>query len=165
MEQIPESQRKRFFTTLFCLKLEIIEKYTIGLLGREGEKFVYKKLQKIYSRKYNCPIRETKTGFKVSGVQKNDIGSNKINTVEVFWLNKDENTTANHDFIILENGKEIYLDSKATPHSENNKVPFYVSSNELDLMRTVDKYLIARVFNIETNPVMELIKLDIDDLN
>ena len=113
------------------------------------------------SEKFNqFPISQQ---FNVSTIIKcNEIDKLKKDIVD---LNKHQNTTTNHDFRIRENGKEIYLDSKATRYSENKKVPFYVSSNELNLMRTVDKYLIARVFNVETNPVMELIKLDIDDLN
>lgn len=134
-------------------------------LGREGEIFVYEKLKEIYSEKYNSSVRETDTGFEMSGIQKTDAGSKKLNTVKVFWLNKSENRSADHDFKIIENGKEIYIDSKATPYNKEKKIPFYVSSNELNLMKRVDKYLIARVFNVETNPVMELIKLNLDDLN
>ena len=75
-------------------------------------------------------------------------------------------SAANHDFRICENGSEIYIDSKATPFSKNKeKVPFYMSSNELALMEKANKYLIARVFNVTTEPVMEFIKLAIDDLN
>jgi Domain of unknown function (DUF3883) len=134
-------------------------------LGREGEIFVYEKLKEIYSEKYNSSVRETDTGFEMSGTQKADVDSKKLNTVKVFWLNKNENTSADHDFKIIENGKEIYIGSKATPYNKEKKIPFYVSSNELNLMKRVDKYLIARVFNVETNPVMELIKLNLDDLN
>jgi Domain of unknown function (DUF3883) len=125
-------------------------------LGRKGEEFVYKELKRIYSEKYNRrPIQETKTGFKIG------------NIVEIIWLNKSENTNMDHDFKIVENVKEIYIDSKATPYGKGaeEKVPFYVSRNELALMETAEKYLIARVFNVTTNPIMELIKLNIDNLH
>lgn len=135
-------------------------------LGRKGEEFVYEQLQKIYIHKYKSPLKETSTGFKIISVPGTEIGNKKVDIVEVFWLNKEHNTTANHDFRICENGSEIYIDSKATPFSKNKeKVPFYMSSNELALMEKANKYLIARVFNVTTEPVMEFIKLAIDDLN
>ncbi|MBG1267486.1 sacsin N-terminal ATP-binding-like domain-containing protein [Nostoc sp. WHI] len=124
-------------------------------LGRKGELFVYEELKRIYSQKYSRrPLQKTKTGFKIG------------NFVEVFWRNILENTTEDHDFKIVENGKEIYIDSKATPHSKNvEKVAFFISPNEFALMEIADKYLIARVFNVTTNPTMELIKLEVDNLN
>lgn len=135
-------------------------------LGRKGEEFVYDRLQKIYTGKYKSSPKETSTGFKIISVPRTEIGNKKVDIVEVFWLNKEHNTTANHDFRIRENGREIYIDSKATPFSKSKeKVPFYMSSNELALMKKANKYLIARVFNVTTEPVMEFIKLAIDDLN
>lgn len=123
-------------------------------LGKLGEQFVYEELKRIYTKKYGQPIEETKTGFK--------IGSK----LEVFWRNISENTTANHDFKVVELGKEIYIDSKATPYAKNvEKVALYISGNELELMETAEKYLIARVFNVTTNPEMELIKLQISGLS
>jgi Domain of unknown function (DUF3883) len=147
--------------------IQEIRPYNISdeAIGRKGEEFVYKKLKEIYIEKYNSRIIETEAGFKMIVLKETDIGSIEFNTVEIFWLNKGGNTNADHDFKILENGKEIYLDSKATPYNKEKKIPFYVSSNELNLMKRVDKYLIARVFNVETTPVMELIKLNLDDLN
>jgi len=136
-------------------------------LGRKGEKFVYEELKKIYSQKYNSSIQETQTGFKIISIQESQTGYKKINKLEVFWVNKEQNTSENYDFKIVENGKEIYIDSKATPYSKNeeSKVAFYISKNELNLMETTEKYLIARVFSATTNPIMELIKLNIDNLN
>ncbi|MBD2519192.1 DUF3883 domain-containing protein [Nostoc sp. FACHB-973] len=124
-------------------------------LGRKGELFVYEELKRIYSKKYSrLPLQKTKNGFKIG------------NLVEVFWRNILENTTEDHDFKIVENGKEIYIDSKATPHSKNvQKVPFFISQSEFALLETAEKYLIARVFNVTSNPTMELIKLEIYNLN
>ncbi|WP_254173137.1 sacsin N-terminal ATP-binding-like domain-containing protein [Planktothrix pseudagardhii] len=124
-------------------------------LGRKGEEFVYEELKRIYSQKYSSPIQETKTGFKIG------------NIVEVIWVNKSENTNKEYDFKIVENGKEIYIDSKATSYGKcaEKKVPFYVSKDELQLMEIAEKYLIARVFNVTTNPTMEIIKLKIDNLH
>ncbi|TPX27765.1 hypothetical protein FIV49_14500 [Cylindrospermopsis raciborskii GIHE 2018] len=66
----------------------------------------------------------------------------------------------------MENCKEIYIDSKATPYSENEeKIPFYISPKEFSLMETVETYLIARVFNITKNPRLVFIKLNINRLN
>jgi len=131
-------------------------------LGRKGEEFVYNELKRIYSQKYNSGIRETETGFQIISIIRNV----KVNTVEVFWLNKEHNTTTNHDFRVIENCKEIYIDSKATPYSENEeKIPFYISPKEFSLMETVETYLIARVFNITKNPRLVFIKLNINRLN
>jgi hypothetical protein len=117
-------------------------------LGRKGEIFVFEELKRFYKEKYNQSIIETGVGFKVG------------NNVEVIWQNKSENTTANHDFKVIEKGKEIYIDSKATPYNKNvDKVALYISGNELDLMERAEKYLIARVFNVTSNPQMELIKM------
>jgi hypothetical protein len=127
---------------------------TTETLGKKGELFVYEELKRIYTKKYGQSIEETKTGFK--------IGSN----LEVFWRNISENTTTNHDFKVVEFGKEIYIDSKATLYAKNvEKVALYISGNELELMETAEKYLIARVFNVKTKPEMELIKLEISRLS
>ena len=69
-------------------------------LGKLGEKFVYEELKRIYLKGYKQPIEETKTGFKIE------------NKIEVYWSNISENTTANHDFKIIEIGRETYIDSK-----------------------------------------------------
>jgi hypothetical protein len=122
-------------------------------LGKKGEMFVFEELKRIYEEKYNHSIEETDTGFKIG------------NKIEVLWRNKTENTTANHDFKVIESGKEIYIDSKATPSGKNvEKVALYISGNELNLMERADKYLIARVFNVTGEPEMELIKLEVSDL-
>jgi Fe-S cluster biosynthesis and repair protein YggX len=52
---------------------------------------------------------------------------------------------------VKENGTEIYIDSKARPFNEwAKKVALYISTNEFALMETVNRYLIARVFNVTT---------------
>lgn len=125
-------------------------------LGKLGEQFVYEELKKLYTQKYEQSIEETQTGFKVG------------NQVEVFWRNISANTTENHDFKVVENGKDIYIESKATPYAKNiEKVSLYISGNELALMETAKKYLLARVYNVtdKDNISMELIKLKIDKLN
>jgi len=123
-------------------------------LGKQGERFVFKELKRIYTTKYNQPIAETTKGFKIDG------------KVEVLWQNISANTTHNHDFKIVDLNKEIYIDSKATPYGKNaEKVPLYISGNELELMERADKYLIARVYNATSeHPTMELVKLKVEDL-
>jgi hypothetical protein len=122
-------------------------------LGRKGEMFVFDELKKIYSRKYNSEIIETDEGFKVG-------------LVNIIWRNKQVNTTFNHDFKIEEDGSEIYIDSKATPFSESiENVAFYVSPNELDLMESVNRYLIARVYKVTSNPKMKFIRMNIEILD
>ena len=123
-------------------------------LGKLGEQFVYEELKRIYSKKYNTGIEETKTGFKIE------------NKLEVFWRNISENTTANHDFKIIEIGKETYIDSKATPYAKNvEKVALYISGPELNLMEHSSKYLIARVYDVtKESKKMELVQLKIGDL-
>lgn len=123
-------------------------------LGKQGEIFVFKELKRIYNLKYNQPIEETSTGFKIG------------DKVEVFWQNISSNTTKNHDFKVIDLNKEIYIDSKATPYDKNiEKLALYISGNELSLMEIADKYLIARVYNATSeNPKMELVKLEIDNL-
>ncbi len=122
-------------------------------LGNKGEKFVYEELKRIYAEKYKLPIEETLTGFKIG------------NKVEVLWRNISANTTEDHDFKIVELGRDIYIESKATPYSKNvEKVALFISGKELALMETSEKYLIARVFLVTTNPEMELIKLEISTL-
>lgn len=124
-------------------------------LGNKGEQFVYEELKRIYIQKYGQPIEETRTGFKIG------------DQIEVFWRNISANTTANHDFKVVEYGKEIYIDSKATPYDKNvEKVALYISGNELALMEKAEKYLIARVFNATKDfTSMELISLKPDKLN
>lgn len=104
--------------------------------GRKGELFVYEELKRIYSKKYQSTIIETDTGFKVK------------NIVEVIWQNMIKETYKDHDFKIIENGKKIYIDSKATIGGYDSKEPFRVSRGEILLMESAKKYLIARVFNV-----------------
>jgi hypothetical protein len=68
---------------------------------------------------------------------------------------------------VVELGKEIYIDSKATPYAKNvEKVALYISGNELELMETAEKYLIARVYNVTSKmPVIEFVGLQIDNIN
>lgn len=107
-------------------------------IGRKGELFVYNELKRIYSDKYNSPVQETDFGFTIGSI------------LEVFWRNKQANTTENHDFRIIEKGKEMFIESKATTFGKNvEKVELFITGNELALMERVKKYLIARVFNVE----------------
>lgn len=123
-------------------------------LGRKGEMFVFEELKRIYTEKYGRNIEETESGFKIGDF------------LEVYWKNISQNTSSNYDFKIKENGTEIFIDSKATPYGVHvEKIPFYISSNEFILMEIVNRYLIARVYNVTTNPKMKLIKLKIDKLN
>ncbi|PSF37245.1 hypothetical protein C7H19_11020 [Aphanothece hegewaldii CCALA 016] len=124
-------------------------------LGRKGEEFVFDELKRIYSKKYTSSIEETNTGFKIGSF------------VEVIWRNINGNTNADHDFKIVEDEKELYMDSKATPYSKNNesKIPFYISKNEYTLMENAEKYLIARVYNVTTEPMVEFIKLELDNID
>lgn len=121
-------------------------------IGREGEKFVYSELKRIYTNKYNATIQETDSGFKIG------------NQLEVFWRNKNTNTTENHDFKVIDGGKEMFIDSKATTLGKNvEKVELFITGNELDLMERVDKYLIARVFNVEgANVSVEWVQLKVN---
>jgi hypothetical protein len=120
-------------------------------LGKQGELVIFEKLKQIYTKKYNQSATETETGFKVGS------------SVEVFWQNKNQTTTADHDFKVVELNKEIYIDSKATTYGKNvEKLALYISGNELNLMENADKYLIARVYNATSeNPTVEFVRLQI----
>ncbi len=120
-------------------------------LGKKGEMIVFEELKRIYSNKYGQSIKETEDGFTIG---------RKLN---VIWHNKSRNTIKDHDFKIIENNKEIYIDSKATPFGKNvEKVSLYISGNELNLMENAEKYLIARVYNVNENYSIEFVKLEID---
>jgi hypothetical protein len=123
-------------------------------LGKQGELVVFEELKHIYTKKYNQSLIETETGFKV--------GSN----VEIFWRNKSQMTTADHDFKVVEFNKEIYIDSKATIYGKNvEKLALYISGNELNLMENAEKYLIARVYNATSEKAsVEFVRLQIDKL-
>jgi hypothetical protein len=123
-------------------------------LGKQGELVVFEKLKQIYIKMYNQSAIETETGFKVG------------NSVEVFWRNKNQTTTADHDFKVVELNKEIYIDSKATTYGKNvEKLALYISGNELYLMERADKYLIARVYNATSdNASVEFVSLQIDNV-
>lgn len=123
-------------------------------LGKKGEMIVFEKLKQIYFQKYKKPITNTERGFRID------------DNVDIVWRNKSENTTANHDFKIIEKEKEMYIDSKATTYNKNvEKVALYISGNELDLMEKAEKYLIARVYNaISDSPTVEFIKMQLDNV-
>jgi hypothetical protein len=123
-------------------------------LGKQGELVVFEKLKQIYTKKYNQSTTETETGFTVGS------------SVEVFWRNKNQTTTADHDFKVVELNKEIYIDSKATTFGKNvEKLALYISGNELNLMESADKYLIARVYNTASeSPTVEFVRLQLDNV-
>lgn len=123
-------------------------------LGKRGELIVFEELKRLYSQKYKRPLINTNHGFIIDDY------------VDVVWRNKSENTTANHDFKIIENGREIYIDSKATPYNKNvEKVALFISGSELDLMEKAEKYLIARVYNaMSDNSTVEFIKMQLDNV-
>lgn len=123
-------------------------------IGKKGELIVFEDLKRIFSNKYGQSIEEIENGFII-------IGSN----LKVIWRNKSENTTADHDFKIIENNKEFYIDSKATTYGKNvEKVALYISGDELNLMEKAEKYLIARVYNVFGNSSVEYVRLQIDDI-
>jgi len=123
-------------------------------LGHKGELFVFEELKNIYSKKFNKDVTETEEGFKIDS------------DVKVIWRNKQTKTTFDHDFKVSANGNDIFIDSKATPYNQNvEKVAFYISPNEFRLMESVDTYLIARVFEVTSNPSMKFIKMNLDNLN
>jgi hypothetical protein len=122
-------------------------------IGRKGDLLVYEYLKSLYSQKYGQPIQETSFGFV--------IGQN----LSVHWKNISIETTENHDFKIIEAGKDIYIDSKATTTGYESKEPFWVSRNEISLMEQAERYLIARVFNVGSNhPQIKWIRLSLDEL-
>lgn len=121
-------------------------------IGKKGELFLYKELKKIYSNKYiNSSIEETPFGFQIGTFLK------------VFWRNKFRESMLDHDFKIEDNGSEIYIDSKATPHGEEvENIAFYISPNEFKLMNSVTKYLIGRVYNVASeNPEIKFISMEL----
>lgn len=123
-------------------------------LGKKGEMIVFEELKYIYSQKYKQPIINTESGFRIDG------------SVDIIWRNKSGNTTSNHDFKIIERGREIYIDSKATIYNKNvEKLALYISGNELDLMEKAEKYLISRVYNaMSDSPTVEFIKMQLDNV-
>lgn len=124
-------------------------------LGRKGELFVYNSLKEIYKEKYQCEIEETKTGFRIK------------ENLEVIWSNMGGiESGKNYDFVIIEGDNRIYIESKATPFGEETEnIDFELTVNEFRLMKTATKYLVARVFNVTTNPKMKLIKMKLSKLN
>lgn len=118
-------------------------------IGRQGELFVYQYLKEFYTQKYKASIIETTKGFKID------------NKIEVFWVNMKENTNTEYDFKIVKNEKVTYIDSKATRGGYETKEPFRMSINELNLMEKAENYLIARVFNVISNPTLKFIQMDL----
>lgn len=124
-------------------------------IGRKGEMFLFEYLKEHYKSKYYLEVIETYEGFKIGEM------------VEVWWINKNENTTENHDFMVNEFGKDYYIECKSTTYGKNvEKVALYISSNELNLMESSTRYLIARVYNIgnPSQTEVEFIQLTKKDL-
>jgi hypothetical protein len=137
--------------------------------GRLGELFVFEELKKIFKEKYRASdtdILETETGFK-------------LKSVEVIWKNKLIESMSNYDFEVIElyqfldnnqsksNLKVSFIESKATTTDESNgdSIPFYLSPKKWALMcKENNRYYIARVFNMRTNPYMKLVKLERGEL-
>ena len=57
------------------------------------------------------------------------------------------------------------MDSKATPYSLNiQKTDFFLSVHEFKLMSSSDTYIIARVFDVTTDPEIRFVKLSEEEL-
>ncbi|WP_044211530.1 sacsin N-terminal ATP-binding-like domain-containing protein [Flammeovirga sp. OC4] len=124
-------------------------------IGNKGELFVYKELKKIYQDKYETDIAETDKGFKIS--DKVDVTWKNIGGVE---------SGADHDFVIEEEGGKIYMDSKATVFSESREfAEFKLTPNEYRRMSNSERYMVARVTEVESNPQLKLIGISIEKLN
>ena len=116
--------------------------------------FVYDYLKQVFKEKYGNSIIETNDGFKIS------------DKLEVIWTNKNFISKELYDFKILEAGKDIYIDSKATKFSKYKEdVALYITVNEVALMERAEKYMIARVYEaLSDNPNVEFIKIQIDNV-
>ena len=71
-----------------------------------------------------------------------------------------------YDFKIIESGKEIFIDSKATKFSKHKEdVALYFTVNEVALMERAEKYMIARVYEaLSDNSTVEFIKMQLDNV-
>jgi len=123
-------------------------------IGKKGELYVYDYLKEIYKKKYCDSITETNDGFKIS------------DKLEVIWTNKNFISKEIYDFKIIESGKEIFIDSKATKFSKHKEdVALYLTFNEVALMERAEKYMIARVYEaLSDNSTVEFIKMQLDNV-
>ena len=135
-------------TTLIPVETEVVVEPTITPprisnftkskleIGKLGEQFTYNKLIEIYESKYEQKVVDTPSGFAISGL------------VTVIWKNKDVEQKENHDFLIIEGAKKIYLDSKATSYGKQYHTEFELTGSEFNLLENSKYYYIARVFNV-----------------
>lgn len=70
-----------------------------------------------------------------------------------YYINPD----GSHYDIVVETfqGEEFFIEVKSTRHEFGNKVPFYISKKQIEMMKSVkfpNKYILAVVFNVMDNP-------------
>ncbi|RKX92374.1 MAG: hypothetical protein DRP84_10145 [Spirochaetes bacterium] len=123
------------------------EKPSLGLselskrrIGREGEKLVFRHIKRKMKEKYSdANFVETKEGFKV------EKDGNIV--VEVIWLNKNVESGEPYDIIIIENGKEYFIEVKST--KDDKKSFFEVSREQWKRMKEKgNNFYIYRVYSI-----------------
>ena len=111
-------------------------------IGSWGEEFAIEKLREKFLGKYkNCELQETDTGFNI-------LVDNQIK-VEVKWLNKYGDYGIGRDIDYIENGKEYFVEVKAT--KSNSKEVLQISRNEWQLAKDKqENYSIYRIYNSGT---------------
>jgi hypothetical protein len=112
-------------------------------VGRWSEETVYQVLRNRYETIYNCKAKITNEGFSLKGVH---IRKKKEVSLEVKWMNKQDEQGKPFDLKILKNNVEKFIEVKGT--SSNDKYSFEITANEIDLMKTNGaNFYIFRVFN------------------
>ncbi|MCU0390695.1 MAG: hypothetical protein MUE81_06220, partial [Thermoflexibacter sp.] len=120
-------------------------------IGRAGEEYVFYQLIQFYQKEYNTQGNVFSGGiFEIAG------------KVRIMWYRQMGEPMKDHDIYIEELGKKTCIEVKSTEGSYfSGKQPLF-SDNQISLIKTSEKFLVARVFNATTNPSMELIKLEMD---
>lgn len=74
----------------------------------------------------------------------NSILDHRVSSIT--WVNKEEEKGLPYDFIVSIDSEEFYIDVKSTRGSLYSAI--YISNSELSFSKTVDNYLIARLYDI-----------------
>ena len=71
-----------------------------------------------------------------------------------YYINSSEGSP--YDIVVeTYQGNKYYIEVKSTKNQFGNKVPFYLSQNQIETMRSVknpDKYILAVVYDVINNP-------------
>ncbi|ORX86110.1 hypothetical protein BCR32DRAFT_265197 [Anaeromyces robustus] len=143
------SEQKTYYRNIFSTIIEYGDDFDFDnpinkRTGMCGEAYIYKLL------KQSGEFRDVKWNM----LNENGIGQLLEYKGDVYHVIEDG---SHYDILcITEDGRKIYIEVKSTVGVFGNKIPFYISQKQIEMMKQIEypnEYVLALVFNVMNNPV------------